>query len=132
MCRLCNRALFWTKDTRTMKCYYFNPFAPGNFAENHVLKLVEFFLTSVWLQMYKELKFSTKPFTGRALRGLLIQMQNFSLRSLGMHRKHNLEIDFFFSLSLLPFSFALLASFFFFCWALNRLHFGGKNFRESF
>ena len=96
-----------------MKCYYFNPFALGNFAENHVVKLVEFFsdhclATDV---LYIELKFSTKPFTGRALRGLRIQMQNFSLRSLGMRRKHNLEIDFFFSLSLLPSSFALLASF---------------------
>ena len=44
---------------------------------------------------------------------LLIQMQNISLRSLGMRRKQNLEIDFFFSRSFLPSSFAFLALFFF-------------------
>ena len=43
------------------------------------------------LSCYKELKLTTKPFTGRTLRGLLIQMQNISLWSF----------------------FALLASFFF-------------------
>ena len=40
---------------------YFNPFAPGDFATNR--------------------------FTGRTLRGLLIQMQNISWRSSGMRRK---------------------------------------------
>ena len=32
----------------------------------------------------------------------------------------------------LPSFFAFLASFFFFCWAFSRLHFGGKVFREGF
>ena len=41
------------------------------------------------LSRYKELKLATKPFTGRTLRGLLIQMQNISLRSSGMRRKQN-------------------------------------------
>ena len=57
-----------------------NPFAPGDFAEKHVLKLVE------WL------KLTTNRFTGRTFRGLLIQMQNISLRSSGMRRKQNFEI----------------------------------------
>ena len=43
------------------------------------------------LLCYKELKLITKPFTGRTLRGLLIQMQNISLRSSGMRRKQNFE-----------------------------------------
>ena len=36
------------------------------------------------------------------------------------------------SLSLLPSSFAFLASFFVVCWACSRLHFGGKRFWEGF
>ena len=40
---------------------------------------------------YKELKLTTKLFAGRTLCGLLIQMQNISLRSSGMHRKQNFE-----------------------------------------
>jgi len=78
--------------------------------------------------MYKELKFNTKPITGHALRGPLILTQNFSLRSLGMRRKQNMETDFFFSLSLLSSSFAFLASFFYFAG-----HFGdSKSFGENF
>ena len=50
-----------------------NPFAPGNFAEKGVLKLVEWFSS---LSGYKELKLTTKLFTGHTLCGLLIQMQN--------------------------------------------------------
>ena len=50
-----------------------NPFAPG---------------VVFWsLSCYKELKLTTNWFTGRTLRGLLIQMQNISLRSSGMRRK---------------------------------------------
>ena len=41
------------------------------------------------LSCYKELKLTTNRFTGGTLRGLLIQMQNISLRSSGMHRKQN-------------------------------------------
>ena len=37
----------------------FNPFAPGDFAEKRVLKLVEWFYWS--LSCYKELKLSTNP-----------------------------------------------------------------------
>ena len=44
------------------------------------------------LSCYKELKLTTNRFTGRTLHGLLIKMQNISLRSLGMHRKQNFEI----------------------------------------
>ena len=43
-----------------------NPFAPGDFAEKRVLKLVE------WFSCYKELKLTTNPFTGHTLHGLLI------------------------------------------------------------
>ena len=39
------------------------------------------------LSCYKELKLTTNRFTGRTLHGLLIQMHNISLRSLGMRRK---------------------------------------------
>ena len=41
----------------------------------------------------KELKLITKPFTGRTLRSLLIQMQNISLRSSGMRRKQNFKFQ---------------------------------------
>ena len=96
----------------------FNPFAPGDFAEERILKLVEWSLSC-----YKELKLTTNRFTGHTLRGLLILMQNISLRSSGMRRKQNFKIvfgfksdaavlTFTFSLSLLPSFFAFLASFF--------------------
>ena len=92
------------------------------------------------LSCYKELKPTTKPFTGHTLQGLLFQMQNISLRSLGMHRKQNFEMGFGFKSDIVavltftfcflssPFFFTFLASFFFSCWALSRLHFGGKSF----
>ena len=75
------------------------------------------------LSCYKELKLTINRFTGRTLRGLLIQMQNISLRSSGMRRKENFEIGFGFKsdtavltftfrLSLLPSFFAFFASFF--------------------
>ena len=70
--------------------YIINPFAPGDFAKKRVLKLVEYMV--FWsLSCYKELKLTTNPFTGRTLHGLLIQMQNISLRSSGMCRKQNFE-----------------------------------------
>ena len=41
--------------------------------------------TVFWsLLCYKELKLTIKPFTGRTLRGLLIQKQNISLQGSGM------------------------------------------------
>ena len=70
----------------------FSPFTPGDFAEKRVLKLVEWF--SGHCHVIKELKLTTNPFTGRALHGLLIQIQNISLRSSGMGRKQNFEIVF--------------------------------------
>ena len=42
------------------------------------------------------------------------------------------SLDFFFSLSLLPSFFAFLASYFFFCWVLSKLHYGGKFFWKAF
>ena len=61
-------------------------YASENFAKKCFLKLVK-----RTLLCYKDLKLSIKLFTGRTLRGLLIQMQNISLRSSGMRRKQNLE-----------------------------------------
>ena len=57
------------------------------------------------LSCYKELKLTTNRFTGRTLRGLLIQMQNNSLRSSGMRRKQNFAFSppFFFRFSCLIF-----------------------------
>ena len=46
------------------------------------------------MSRYKELKLTTNRFKGHTLRGLLIQMQNISLRSSGMRRKQNFEIVF--------------------------------------
>ena len=89
------------------------------------------------LSCYKELKLTTDRFTGRTLGGLLIQMQNISLRSSGMRRKPNFVFGFksdtvvltftFRSFSFLLFS-LFLRHFFFSCWAFSRLHFGGKSF----
>ena len=95
------------------------------------------------LPCYKELKLTTNRFTGHTLRGLLIQMQNISLRSSGMRRKENFEIGFGFKsdIAVLTFTFRFLSSllfllflphFFFSCWGFSRLHFGGKSFKESF
>ena len=65
---------------------FLNPFAFGDFAEKHVLKLLNCFSGHV-LSCYKEQKLTTKLFTGHTLCGLLIQMQNISLRNSGMRRK---------------------------------------------
>ena len=64
------------------------------------------------LSCYKELKLTTNRFTGRTLGGLLIQMQNISLRSSGMHRKQNFEIVFGFKsdTAVLTFTFRFLSS----------------------
>ena len=51
---------------------------------------------------------------------LLIQLQNISLRSWGMHGKQNFKT---FSP---PLFFCLSCSMFFFCWAFSRLHFLGR------
>ena len=58
-----------------------NPFTPWNFAE----KCFEACRTIFWsLSGNKELKHTKKPFTGRALQGLLFPMQNISFWSSGM------------------------------------------------
>ena len=70
-----------------------------------------FFLS---LSCFKELKFTIKLFTGRKLHGLLIQMQNISLRSLGMCRKQSVKIVFGFKsdecTAVLTFTFLFLSS----------------------
>ena len=92
------------------------------------------------LRRYRELKLTTNRFTGRALRGLLIQVQNISLRSSGMRRKQNFQIVFGFKsdTAVLTFTFRFLSSplsslflphFFFSFWAFSRLRFGVKSFR---
>ena len=64
------------------------------------------------LSCYKELKLTTNRFTGRTLRGLLMQMQNISLRSSGMRRKQNFEMIFGFKsdTAVLTFTFRFLSS----------------------
>ena len=82
------------------------------------------------LPTYKELKLTTKPFTGCTLGGLLIPMQNISFQSSGMCRKQNFySLYFFILLSLLSWaSFAFFASFLSFAG-----HFGDrKSFGENF
>ena len=64
------------------------------------------------LSCYKELKLTTNRFTSRTLGGLLIQMQNISLRSSGMRRKQNFNIVFGFKsdTAVLTFTFRFLSS----------------------
>ena len=65
------------------------------------------------LSCYKDLKLTTKLFTGHTLCGLLIQMQNIGWQSSHKCRKQNfVTLDFYLQLSLLPSFFAFLASFF--------------------
>ena len=108
----------------------YNPFAPGDFEASRVV---------FWsLSCYKELKLTTNRFAGRTLRGLLIQMQNISLRSSGMRIKQNFKIVFGFKsdTAVLTVTFRFLSSLlfslflpdFFSCWAFSRLHFGGNSF----
>ena len=98
------------------------------------------------LLCYKELKVTINPVTECTLCGLLIQIQNISLRSLGICRKQNFEItfgfksdtvhslDFYFSLSLLPsFFFSLfLPHLFSFAKHLVGFVLVGKAFRKAF
>ena len=62
------------------------------------------------LSCYKELKLTTNLFTGHTLHGLLIQMQNISLRSSGMHRKQNFVLGFKRDTAVLTFTFPFLSS----------------------
>ena len=85
------------------------------------------------LLWYKELKLITKALTGCTLPSRLIQIQNISLQSLGMHRKQKFEILDLILLSLLPSFFAFLASFFFSLAAhLAGFVLVGKVFRKAF
>ena len=93
------------------------------------------------LSCYKELKLITKPFTGRTLRGLLIQMQNISLRSSGMRRKQNFEFQglevtvvwtFTFHFISSPLFLLFLPHFFFSAEHLVGFILVGKSFQESF
>ena len=99
----------------------FNPFAPGDLAEKHILKLVE---------CNKQQKRTTKPFTGRALRVLLIQMQNISVQSSGMCRKQNFGLKS--DTAVLSFTFSFLSSFFSFAGHLVGLSLVGNVFRKAF
>ena len=88
------------------------------------------------MSCYKELKLTTKPFTGRTLRGLLILMQNIRLRSSGMRRKQNSKwhcsLLLLLLLSLLSSVFAFLASFFSLSGHLVGFILVGKIFRKAF
>ena len=89
---------------------------------------------------YKELKLTTKLFAGRTLCGLLIQMQNISLRSSGTHKQAKFRVFGFKSdTAILTFTFCFLSPplFFRFCCLIffsiagryfSRLHFGAKGF----
>ena len=93
------------------------------------------------LSCYKELKLTTKLFTGRTIQGLLIQMQNISL---GMRRKKiNYEIVFWFKrdTTILTFTFRFLSTplfllslphFFSLAGHLVGFFFGGKVFTKAF
>ena len=95
------------------------------------------------LLRYKELKLTIKPFRVCKLCYLLIQMQNISLRSLGMHRKQTFEIVFEFKsdTAVLTFSFCFLSSLlfsiflphvFFFAEYLVGFILVGKVFKKAF
>ena len=125
-CRLIKNNFFcmWPKYSYVHeKSGSLNPFAPRKFDKKPTCRAV------FWsLSCYKELKLTTKPFTGHTLHGLLIQMQNISS---GMCRKQNFEIVFEFKsdTAVLSFTFCFLSSLvFFFLWAFSRLHFDGKSF----
>ena len=73
--------------TQVIQNLLLNPFAPGDFAKKTRFEASRVVFWS--LSCYKELKLTTNRFTGRTLYGLLIQMQNISLRSSGKRRKQN-------------------------------------------
>ena len=117
------------------------PICPWGFCWKTRFEASQLFFWS--LSFNKELKLTTKLFTGHTLCGLLMQMQNISLRSSGIRRKQNFRnfwvskwhssLDFYFSLSLLPSFFAFLASF---CFSLAGHLVGfilvGKVFNKAF
>ena len=115
-CRLMELAIF----------KWINPFAPGDFTEKSVLKLVEWFSGPVVLW--------------RATTHHKAVYRSYNSRpSDGMRRKQNFEAVFEFKseTAVLTFTFRFLSSpffrfsclmLFFSCWASSRLHFGGKRF----
>ena len=66
------------------------------------------------LPSYKELKLTTKPFTGCTLSGLLIPMQNISFQSSGMCRKQNFVQSLLLLFALSPLLFFCFSCLFFF------------------
>ena len=94
-------------------------FAPGNFAQKCMLKLV-------------------KPFSVGFLAKTFVAFRSCRCKTLAFEVGHVQNAKFwcdnlclFFSLSHLPFSFASLASFLPFCWAFS-WHFSGNRFWKSF
>ena len=79
------------------------------------------------LSGYKELKLTTKPFSDHALCCFLIQMQNISLRSLGIWRKQSFEIvvGFESDTAVSTFSFRFLSAPFFYFSCLIFFSFAG-------
>ena len=65
------------------------------------------------LSCYQKLKLTIRLFTGRILPSLLIEMQNISLRSLGMRRKQNFRVVFGFKSDTAALLFRFLSSPFF-------------------
>ena len=121
--------------------FILNPFAPWDFAKKTRFEVSRVVFWS--LSCCKELKLTRKLFVGCTHHGILIQMQNINLQSSGIGRKQNFKIVFGFKsdTAILSFTFRFLSSplvslflphVFFICWALSRLHFGGKSFKESF
>ena len=87
----------------------------GILPKKRVWKLCKLLVTDP----YKKIKLTSKPFTGRALRGLLFQMQNTSFRRSGVRRKgfksDTAVLTFFFRFPSSPIlSFCLLCPIFFY------------------
>ena len=92
--------MFWVLIFAPLRSYpsleiWSTPLGQENWTLNHlpleILPKNAFWTRAVFwsLSCYKELKLTIKPFTGHTLHSLLIQMQNISLWSSGMHRKQN-------------------------------------------
>ena len=104
-------AVTWLKHNCERVIYLlFKPINPWRFCRKTCFEVGRVVFWS--LSCYKELKLTTKPFAGRTLCGLLIQVQNISLQSSGVHRKQNFEIVFGFKsdTAVLTFTFCFLCS----------------------
>ena len=124
--------MFYTKEWIFLKKLgtLLNPFAPEDFCRKTRFEASRAVFWS--LSCCKELKLTTKPYTGRTLRSLLIQLQNIRLRSsAGIRRKHS-SLDVYFPLSFLPSYFTFLASFFSLAGHLVGFILEAKVFRKAF